>query len=622
MGDDLNLVSKTDNAPAGARETFFTSMSRLQAEFAAAVSDIGTRESALKEACDAIRYVLQGGIGKTAFKPTHELARFMTDFNDELASILKSWLERIETHERNTSFRKGFNDSLVVLVLGKVKAGKSSLGNYMAYGCTDPAGTPHTVGGPEFFTTAVAQGAGDQAEGATGKGGYFRIGTRETTKSIQGFRLPGLTWVDSPGLHSVTPANEALAKDYREAADLIVYPMHSANPGRKGDVDEIRELLRDKKRFLIVITQCDLADEDEAPDGSIIQNWVMKDQAARNDQIAYVREAVSPDGDAGALDILSLSVRYAERHDNQPAALEESGIADFFRLLTDVANSDGVRLKRETPSRNLNSFVSLVLGCDAPGDPLSVKRVHKRLDELAQKLKAAEADLHVRASRATAAVFRQIGPVVAEQIERHAEVQDHAGFEAGCREALRQIVAEEIRKELLTLLAAPKGTLARSIGLTEVLGFLKFKDVTFKVKMSNRKAIGAIGGSGGAAAGMWAGGELGGAMAGSIVPGIGNIIGAMVGGALGGLLGGIVGQAAGEAVGSDTEVETKSGDNRAEVEASAVKAMQDAGQAAVENFFARLRDDTLTPVQRHQAKLDEALRKFSRVLKTKVYSHD
>jgi polynucleotide 5'-kinase involved in rRNA processing len=106
-------------------------MSGLQTEFAAA-ADIDAREATLKAALPDIRYMLHGGLGETVLTPSHTLARFMTEFNDELADIVQDRLDRIEKHDRNTAFRKGLTDSLVVFVLGTVKAGKSSLGNYMA----------------------------------------------------------------------------------------------------------------------------------------------------------------------------------------------------------------------------------------------------------------------------------------------------------------------------------------------------------------------------------------------------------------------------------------------------------------------------------------------------------
>ncbi len=606
--------------PTDTRADFFAAMSGLQAEFVAAAADIDAREATLQNALSDIRYMLHDGIGETVLAPSHALTRFMADFNGELAKILQDWLRRIEKHDRNTKFRKGFTDSLVVFVLGKVKAGKSSLGNYMAYGCSNPEGVPIAGTQANFFTSAMAQGEEGQAEAALEQGGYFRVGARETTKSIQGFRVPGLTWVDSPGLHSVTRENGALASDYADVADLIVYPMHSGNPGRKGDVEEIQQLLNAKKRFLVIITQCDRLEEDEAPDGSIVQNWVMKDGAARQGQIDYVRRAVADAGDTVPIDLLSLSVRFAETHGNSPEALEESGLADFFRLLTSIALSEGVRRKRETPSRNLDHFVQLVLGTDARGGTLSVVRVLDRLRNLEEKLNAADAEFDRHTNRVIAAVLGKIGPMVAYQIKIHAGDKDQAGFEQGCRDAFRRILSEETQNAIRSLITSTDGALLPVADFAEISDFLKFESFTIKIPKSNRKTTGAIGGAGGAAAGAWAGAELG-AMAGSVVPGIGNLIGGLVGGAVGAFLGSAVGSAAGEAAGSDWEQSMQSGDNRAEVEVSAVKTLQAAGQDAVKKFFADINRATIQPVSQRAARLDHELSRFSDILKRKVHSN-
>lgn len=607
--------------PGDTRAAFFAAMSGLQEEFAAATVDIEVREAALKAAFVDVRQVLRDGIGETVLAPSHALARFLTDFNGMLADILQDWLDRIEKHDRNTAFRKGFTDSLVVFVLGKVKAGKSSLGNYMAYGCSNPEGASVTGTRPHFFTAAMVQGAEDQVEAAVGQDGFFRVGARETTKSIQGFRIPGLTWVDLPGLHSVTPENGALASDYADVADLIVYPMHTGNPGRTGDLAEIRELLRARKRFLVIITQCDRPEEDEAPDGTIVQLWVMKDRATRQGQIDYVRRAVAAGGDAVPLDILSLSVRYAETHDNDPVALEESGISDFFRLMSDIARSEGVRRKRETPSRNLDRFVSLVLGTDAHESPLAVARVLAQLRDLEEKLAAASADLDRRASHVTARVLGRIGPLVADEIKRHVVDKNQAGFEKECMDTLRRIVLEETRAEILSLLTATGGALVPVVNLAEISGFMKFKSLTLKIPKSNRKMIGAFGKAAGGGLGGWGGAELGMFIGTLLAPGVGTAIGGAVGGTLGLLAGGLAGNAAGEALGSDWEVTMQSGDNRAEVEASAVKALQKAGQAAVEEFFVSLKNAAIMPVDQRAARLVRALAQFSEVLETKVHSN-
>ena len=63
------------------------------------------------------------GMGKTVLKENHALARFIDELNEEIDSLVKALMKRIETHDRNTQFRAGFTDTLMVYVLGKVKAG-------------------------------------------------------------------------------------------------------------------------------------------------------------------------------------------------------------------------------------------------------------------------------------------------------------------------------------------------------------------------------------------------------------------------------------------------------------------------------------------------------------------
>lgn len=602
------------------RQSFFSAMADLQTDFIDAVTDIQVRESALKAAIAQIRNLLQDGVGQTALPPSHPLARLMAEFNGELASIVRDWLDRVEQYDRNTEFRKGLTDSFVVFVLGKVKAGKSSLGNYIAYGCSNGAAERATGSRPHFFTAAMTQGADGEAEAASGPYGHFRVGVRETTKSIQGFRVPGLTWVDTPGLHSVTPENGALASDYADVADIIVYPMHSACAGRAGDISEIRGLLCTGKRFVIIITQCDRPVEDEAPDGSIVQEWFMKDETTRQGQIDYVRRAVAGGSEPTAFDILSLSVRHAETHDNDQQALEDSGMASFFRLLTDIARSEGVRHKRETPSRNLDNFVDL-LGSGANVNTLSVAQVHSRLDDLEKRLTATAAEIDRMADRTKAAVLNRIAPAVSKQIGLHASDHNQEGFERGCTDALRRILTEETLAQVQSLLTATGRALVPVVYLNGISGFLKFEKLTVEVPKSNRGWVGAIGKAVGGAVGVWGGAEAG-AIAGSIVPGPGTVVGGLLGAAIGAWLFGLAGNAAADkAFGSDWNETMHSGDNRARVAASAVRILQAAGQAAVQDFFGTVQGAAVASVRHRARRLVHGLEVFSHTLETKVRSN-
>ena len=618
-GGDLPGQQAAFKGAQDLRAGFYAAMTELQAAFAAASADIAAREAVLKSAMADMKPTLQGGIGSSVLRAEHPLARHMTDFNAELAQLLQGWLDRVAKHDRTMAFRSGFTDSLVVFVLGKVKAGKSSLGNYMVYGNSNPDVAARASNRARFFTAATTGDRQDQAESSRPVD-WFRVGVQETTNAIQGFHLPGLTWIDSPGLHSTTRENGLLAADYADVADLVIYPMHTVNPGRTGDVAEIRGLLRARKRVLIVITQCDRPEEDEEPDGTIVQRWVMKDSEARQGQIDYVRHAVAEGGSSVPLDVISLSVRHAESHGNDPAALEQSGVADFFRALTEIAHSEGVRHKQEAPSRTLNHFVDLLLGDGMGPEAFSVQAVRDGLVRLDRRLADAAKELDRGAEKGAAAVLRRVGPMVAEKIAQYADNQDQDGFEQACTTALRRIVAEETRTTALPLLAQT-GAILPANDLTRTAAFASMKIQTVRIPRSNRDVTGAVGSAGGGAAGAWVGAEGGALLGTAIFPGIGTMVGLIVGGALGGLLGGFGGNAAGRALGSDWHETMQSGDNRAEVEAGATKALQEAGSAAIAAFFGSLRAATVAPAERCTARLAAQLDQFSHILATKVRSH-
>lgn len=606
--------------PSDPRTALLSELAALQASFAAAVADVAVREAVLVSALDHVRVVLAGGIQESALAPAHPLSGVVANFNDELKTIVADWITRVERHQRNVAFRQRYADSLVVFVLGKVKAGKSSLGNYMAYGRSDPAAVAETSLSPHFFTAAVAGAGEGGSEAASGQGGFFRVGASETTKTIQGFRLPGLTWIDSPGLHSVTEENGALASDYVDVADLIIYPMHTGAPGRTGDIAEIRTLLAAKKRLLVIITQCDRVEEDVEPNGAIVQSWVMKEPGARQGQMDYVRNAISAGGEKVPIDLLSLSVRYAEIHGNDASALEASGVAGLYRLLTKIAQSEGISRKREMPSLNLDRFVDLVLGTRGNDNRLSLPYVLEKLDEIRARVTAAEAHLEDRARVVTAKILEQIRPAVDAAIKAHAADQDQRGFEEACSKALLEIVGRETEKEVMALMAA-SGTPVPTAEVPSIAPMLKLERIVIKVPRSNRARNGALGGAVGGAGGMFAGAAAG-AIAGSALPIVGTAIGGFLGGLLGSLAGGAAGTAAGQALGSDWEQSMTSGeDNRAAVAASAVEALQAAGSAAVTDFFASIKAQAISPVEKRANTLRCALDYFSSRLQNEVHSN-
>jgi len=288
-------------------------------------------------------------------------------FRSILEETNQNWQKKITTQDTGVHFRAGFNDSLLVFVYGKVKSGKSSLGNYMAWGHTDPTEQQKSEIQkelqPVYFSGQKTEvKGGDVAKEAEIKK-EFRVGATEATSSIQGFSLDGLTWIDSPGLHSINQENGDLAKDYVEHADLILYTMKSDSPGRESDLNEILNLYRaDKKIILLLTGSDDVAHDWDDEKDEMISTTVMKDRQRRLDQQKYVRSALEkiPElaGKTNNIEILSFSARYAQENEGQVDNFADSGMGQLFAALGKIAREDGVKLKHRTPMLNFKNFLT------------------------------------------------------------------------------------------------------------------------------------------------------------------------------------------------------------------------------------------------------------------------
>lgn len=287
-------------------------------------------------------------------------------FIDVMDATKTEWDNKVAGRNKGVAFRAHFEDSLLVFINGKVKSGKSSLGNYMAWGNSDPdeeqkLRVPRRLV-PEYFSharTAVENGdAAREAECSR----EFRVGATEATSSIQGFSLPGLTWVDSPGLHSLNPENGNLAREYVDHADLILYTMKSDAPGRESDIAEITELFNKDKKVLLLLTGSDDVEEDfDDASGTLVQRVVMKDRERRARQCDYVRSALERTcsaEDVKNVEIVSLSARYAQLYADDDSAFHDSGMGQLCSTLHAIAQSDGVRMKQRTPMTNLCNFLN------------------------------------------------------------------------------------------------------------------------------------------------------------------------------------------------------------------------------------------------------------------------
>ena len=456
-------------------------------------------------------------------------------FIDVMDATKKEWDVKVLGRKTGVDFQSRFGDSLLVFVNGKVKSGKSSLGNYMAWGNTDPTpglkeGVPAALT-PTYFSQDRTNVRGGDASREAEARCEFRVDAIEATSSIQGFTLPGLTWADSPGLHSANPENGDLAKRYVEHADLILYTMKSDSPGRGSDLDEIRSLFKKEKRVVLLLTGSDTIDDVVSDDGStFVPTVVMKDEADRATQRKYVRAALEETGDAevaAKLDILSISGRYAQLHADDSVRFADSGMGELFATLHRVAQDDGVTLKARTPLANLRHFLE---GCCADLGPYQ-----SLLEGFRKPLEGLRRDTYKRLGTVVHTAQRELQTFVDgyfERIEAGRATGDPqtelATFQQALNEQFREIATRHLASVFEDIMSDFATAVQHSYQSSQIVSLPDFElqKVTEKipqVRSGTRKrnsvigtivcgGIGfALGGPAGAAAGMTIGGTLGGA---------------------------------------------------------------------------------------------------------------
>ena len=202
------------------REELLESFGTLATLFTSSLAEAQALEQSFEASRARLVQTISGHLrsAQKSLAASNPLQDALITFVDAMAETSKQWDAAVAGREKGVKFREGFEDSLLVFVGGKVKSGKSSLGNYMAWGHTDPADQVKRQTPPERFpkyqSHEQTQVVGGDSHNEAVKRGEFRVGATEATSSIQSFGLPGLTWVDSPGLHSLKEENGKLALEY------------------------------------------------------------------------------------------------------------------------------------------------------------------------------------------------------------------------------------------------------------------------------------------------------------------------------------------------------------------------------------------------------------------------
>ncbi len=497
------------------RADLMASFQVLQGQFDQQRGNVCAKERAFDQLREDFAGRLQAQSSKLEHivHPDNPIRALASGLSEQLQKIFDSWERQVAARAKGTRFREGFNDSLLVFIYGKVKSGKSSLGNYMAWGHSQPdddlkSSSPQ----PAYFSAERTDVTNGDQEREAERTLQFRVGATEATSSIQGFRLPGLTWIDSPGLHSVNARNGQLAKEYVEHADLILYTMNSQAPGRASDMQEIAGLLSGNKKIMVLLTGSDTTEEDENEQGEIVTTVIMKDPSDRRDQVDYVQaelEQLSSSAEGLLAEILSISTRYAEQNPS-PQGISASGMGRLLFELQTLCRSQAMGIKMNAPMVNLCQSIKTT-GNDLAGMQEVVSGFARSIAEQDANL---QRELGVLGARGASEMRTYIN-----NLFRMDRVTD---LEASLRSKAGELI-EQLTLEAYTLLGdRQQQDLRRAFDSSRLSGLPEYREITedreyFAGTQKGTKSwLGLAGAVAGGVVGFFAGGPAGAAVGASL----------------------------------------------------------------------------------------------------------
>lgn len=373
------------------------------------------------------------------------LKKLYTDVQRSLGELLDGVAEVLAKTRKSTKFIQDYEQSFNVAVFGKVKAGKSYLGNFIMGNQLRELGLETayrqlprpTVEVYDRGTVHTQDRLSELSE--EGNDGFF-VNANEATSAIQLFRLGGLTWFDTPGIGSVTWENEMLAKDYVDNADLVVYASNSDAAGTRQDLSELKELYRKGKQFLLLLTQSDTLEEDfDDETGDCYSRLTAKSEKDRRDTETYMRDALEENGLPRLREdeVLTVSAMLAMTalEEGDEAGFADSHMGDFLRILTDITKTDGARLKRETPFVRMRDTVRALLN--------HLDDTEKKFREYETSLRASQNNLRGRSVELQEQIRQQCRSRIDTLIEKKVMEIEKSGDSIGSAE-LSDLISREI----------------------------------------------------------------------------------------------------------------------------------------------------------------------------------
>lgn len=282
--------------------------------------------------------------------------------------------EKLQEAVKGMEFIQNFENHFTVSVFGKVKAGKSYIGNFIMGQALKKAGISSSYDKIENLVVHVYDRGklyeqnklSTESEEKECNGSEFYVNKSEATSTIQWVDIGAMCWFDTPGIGSVTIENEILAKEYVKNSDLVIFACNSDAAGTRQEFAEIKQLHEMGKPLLLLLTQSDTYDFDVDDDGDEISILVPKSEKDRKDQEQYMLDTLREQGMQDVLkyaEILTVSALLATEaiSSNNEEMFIQSNMGKLLEKLTEITKNEAAEIKRNTPKNRINEMIDSII---------------------------------------------------------------------------------------------------------------------------------------------------------------------------------------------------------------------------------------------------------------------
>ncbi|MDE7195595.1 MAG: 50S ribosome-binding GTPase, partial [Helicobacter sp.] len=518
-----------------------------------------------------------------------ELKKMFDGFLNAIKGSVEGWNHRFQDRANQEAFEDKFRDKFIVFIYGKVKAGKSTLGNFIVNNRPTNQNVEFCV-----YDSNSKEQRQNIAE--------FATNITECTSEIQLFELGGLVWVDTPGLGSITKENGALAKRYVEAADFVLYPTNSSSYMQNNEINEISELLSLQKPVHILITRSDRIEEDEDENGKIIKLFENKTENVRKEQERDALERLHKklnyeQQKLVQSEILSISVEAAKQglEKNDLELFRKSNLPKFYEQFNMILREKAQNLKNQSPLNSIIGLINVILGDSDKPTKESLAGIRHEYEKLRNKLEEQRRNLEdsIRDLR------NSVPRIIAKEFDAHRI--DKNNYRQQCKE-IRNAIDEELRTKIAEICSKTMRDFATDFCKSlESIGVNDVQDITITREIDNKKPYGQV-----------ALGALG-AIAGSFIPipGVGTLIGGAIGVAAGSILGSFIGDKLDSSfAGKDIEC-INVGDNLEETLRDFRNKLENIAKTNVDNATHQMDNIFFNPLKQQFAGIEKEILRFS-----------